>query len=276
LRDLDVEIFEGSITDLNLLRRTISNSDHIFHLAARGSVPRSIITPVQTFDVNALGTLNVLEVSKSFEIPITFSSSSSVYGANQLLPKIEESWTLPISPYGASKLSAEALVLSYRESYSIPHRVFRFFNIFGPYQRPEHLYAAVIPKWLWKAIWGEPIILEGDGKQTRDFTFVNDVVNVLVESLNSDNDTELINLAFGVQISLNELIEVIRTFFPKLTVEKIASRKGDIKHSLNNPMRLKQNFPEVEPCNFVDAVKITLDWLKDNKSQILESPAVVD
>ncbi len=277
IANLEIELREGSITDIRFLSKALEDCEHIFHLAARGSVPRSISDPLKTFQVNSLGTLNVLEVSRSRGIPITFSSSSSVYGANKEIPKNENSWTSPLTPYGASKLSAESLVLSYSRSYGIPHKVFRFFNVFGPFQRPEHIYSAVIPKWLWLAMQNKPLVLEGDGTQSRDFTYVGDLVEVLIDSLKLDFwENEIVNLAFGVQISLNEVIEKIRKKFPNLKIDRLQPRSGDIKHSQNDPTTLLKLFPNIQQTDFGFALEETLAWLLSNKMEIENSPTLGD
>jgi len=172
--------------------------DAVVHLGARGSVPRSVAHPVATHEVNATGTLNVLEAARLENAYVVMSSSSSVFGANPLLPKIERTWTQPLSPYAASKLAGEGYMLGYQASYGMPTLVLRFFNVFGPWQRPDHDYAAVVPKWLWKAMTGQAIEVHGDGTQTRDFTYVDSVVDVLVDALERRVSLDSpVNLAFG-------------------------------------------------------------------------------
>jgi UDP-glucose 4-epimerase len=273
----EIELREGSITDFIFLSKALADCEHIFHLAARGSVPRSLIDPQRTFQVNSLGTLNVLEASKPLGIPITFSSSSSVYGSNKEIPKNEFSWTSPLTPYGASKLAAESLVLSYSRSYGIPHKVFRFFNVFGPNQRPEHVYSAVIPKWLWLAMNNKLLVVEGDGTQSRDFTYVSDVVQILVDSLSTKiEDDMLVNLAFGVEITLRDVLDQIRQTFPNLQIQYSLPRSGDIKHSRNDPARLSRIFPDFKQTEFSLAISETLNWLADNKKEIENSPSLGD
>ena len=146
-----------SITDSKALKNALKDCKTIFHLAARGSVPRSIKNPIATHDVNATGTLNVLEVARESGAHVVFSSSSSVYGRNMQLPKDESMWLGPMTPYAASKLAGEGYVQSYASAYNVPTTLLRFFNVFGPRQRPDHEYAAVLPKWIWLAMQGNPI-----------------------------------------------------------------------------------------------------------------------
>jgi len=181
----DAELIKASILDLEKLHKASKNSDVIVHLGARGSVPRSIKDPVATHNVNSTGTLNVLEAARANESHYIFSSSSSVYGSNKALPKNENMVLRPLTPYAASKMTGEALSLSYSNSFALSVSTFRFFNIFGPWQRPDHEYAAVIPKWISKCLAGDEIEIFGDGEQTRDFTYVTTVVQVIVNCISN-------------------------------------------------------------------------------------------
>ena len=149
--------------------------------------------------MNTTGTINVLEAARRSGGPhVIVASSSSVYGANQALPKREDMVTLPVSPYAASKLAAEAYALSYRRSFNLPVVAFRFFNVFGPLQPADHAYAAVVPSFVSRALRGEPFQIHGDGLQTRDFTYVGNVAEVLADCIRRDlSNPEPINLAFG-------------------------------------------------------------------------------
>ena len=277
LDTLDVQVHSSSILNISTLENVLAKVDHIFHLAARGSVPRSLADPKGSIEINSFGTYQVLELARKLGIAITFSSSSSVYGRNLDSPKNETSWTSPLSPYAASKLSAEALVLSFGSSYSMPNKVFRFFNVFGPLQRPNHIYSAVIPKWIWSLMNGEPILLEGDGEQSRDFTFVGDVVKVLTQSLEkTDHSNQVVNLAFGNGLSLNEILQFLHQNYGETEVIKTKARIGDIKHSLNNPQVLKSLYPEISPTSFEEAIKTTINWLEENKVKIRNQPLTGD
>ena len=274
---LDCHISAISLVDLQKVRSTLRGIEYIFHLGARGSVPRSIKNPVATIDVNVVGTLNVLESARSTGATVAFSSSSSVYGSNLKLPKNEKMWMGPLTPYAASKLSGEALVQSYASSYGIPAITYRFFNIFGPWQRPDHDYAAVIPKWIWKLIHGQRIEVLGDGLQSRDFTFIDTVVDVLVQGMNRKiNHPQPVNLAFGSRISLNECIEVLRTLFPDLAVVHLPERVGDVRNSQNDPTLIKSLFPTVNPVEFSVGIEQTYRWFTEFGLKIAKGPRVVD
>jgi len=252
-----------SLVNFAGLSDALSDAEVIFHLGARGSVPRSIKNPVATHDVNATGTLNVLEVARKSGAHVFFSSSSSVYGRNTVLPKDESMWLGPMTPYAASKMAAEGYMQAYASSYNVPITLLRFFNVFGPRQRPDHEYAAVLPKWIWNAMQGKPIDVYGDGTQTRDFTYVKTVVDVCLDAMDRKVTNEgAINIAFGNRISLLETIEKLRAHFPDLQVNFTAERSGDVKESQNNPILVKQLFPNVVPEAFDVALGDTINWLK--------------
>jgi len=261
-----VELVTNSIESLEALQYALTGSDLVIHLAARGSVQRSVTHPLPTHGVNATGTLNVLEAARQVGASVIFSSSSSVYGANSELPKTETMWISPLSPYAASKLAGEGYCAAYAESYGVPTTVFRFFNIFGPWQRPDHDYAAVIPRWIWAALNDQPILLDGDGTQTRDFTYVDDVIETIVSAVDSGlNHPQPINLAFGNRVSLLEVIaELERIVGRKLRVETRPRRAADVPHSQNEPTLLKSVFPEIEPVPFAQALEQTVEWMRTN------------
>lgn len=267
LAELDVEIQRGSLVDVDAVARAAGGADAIVHLGARGSVPRSLEHPVATHEVNATGTLNVLEAARRHGAHVVMSSSSSVYGANPMLPKVERTWTQPLSPYAASKLAGEGYMLGYQASYGLPTLVFRFFNVFGPWQRPDHDYAAVVPKWLWRAMTGQVIEVHGDGTQTRDFTYVDSVVDVLMGSLNGRVTLDTpVNLAFGRRHSLLDLLERIEALLgTPLKVEFLPPRVGDVRNSENDPELLRSVFPCVEPVDLDPALEMTTAWLSERR-----------
>ncbi len=242
--------------------------DYCVHLGALGSVPRSIETPRASFEANAIATLNVLESVKKRSIPIIFSSSSSVYGKNPKLPKIEKDWLSPISPYAASKLASESMTLAFRESYGISTLVYRLFNVYGPRQNPNSLYAAVIPKWIFAAFQGEPLIVYGDGEQKRDFTFVDDVVQILSSSIREEHDADYpINLAFGNPVTLNEILRVFKSYFGETKVEYREIRKGDIRNSESNPKTLTDlHRNQIKKTPLEVGLVSTFDWFKKQYS----------
>jgi UDP-glucose 4-epimerase len=266
-----------SVTDLKALTTAVKDCETIFHLAARGSVPRSLKNPVATHEVNATGSLNVLEVARATGAHVVFSSSSSVYGRNMQLPKDESMWLGPMTPYAASKLAAEGYVQAYASAYGVPTTLLRFFNVFGPRQRPDHEYAAVLPKWIWLAMQGKPIDVYGDGTASRDFTYVETVLDIAITAMKEKVVTEgAVNLAYGNRIFLNDTIEMLKKHFPDLQVNYRENRLGDVKESQNAPGLLKSLFPTIKPKPFEEALAETVVWLKEFGQSVANGPKTLD
>ena len=271
------EFHQISISDPKALNSALKNCETIFHLAARGSVPRSIKNPLATHEVNATGTLNILEAARASGAHVIFSSSSSVYGRNMQLPKDELMWLGPMTPYAASKLAAESYIQAYSATYNIPTTLLRFFNVFGPRQRPDHQYAAVLPKWIWLAMQGEPVDVYGDGSASRDFTYVDTVLDIAILAMKEKVLTEgAMNLAYGNRISLSDTIEMLKSHFPNLQVNYKSERPGDVKESQNDPGLLKTLFPSIVPKQFEVALSETVQWLKEFGQSVANGPATVD
>lgn len=263
LDGLPVEVIDGSIEDPDLVLRACDGVTAVAHLAARGSVPRSVREPLATHAVNDTGTVNVLLGAREAGAQVLFASSSSVYGVNAELPKREEMWTQPMSPYGASKLAAESYAMSFRQVYDLPVLCLRFFNVYGPWQRPDHDYAAVIPRFAWRAVRGEPLTVFGDGEQTRDFTHVDSVVAVLVDAIRRGLSWERpVNLAFGDCVSVNDVVAELRRQVGPVTVEYLDPRPGDIPHSRNDPALLHRLFPDARAVPFDEGLASTLVWIR--------------
>lgn len=271
------EFHNISISDIDGLKRALNGCKTIFHLGARGSVPRSIKNPVATHLVNSTGTLNVLELARENGAHVIFSSSSSVYGRNLELPKNESMWLGPMTPYAASKLAGESYVQAYSSTYHLPVTLLRFFNVFGPRQRPDHEYAAVLPKWIWLAMKEKPIEIYGDGATSRDFTYIDTVLDVAVSAMQNRILSEgAINVAFGNRIELNDVVKLMRLRFPNLEVIQRASRPGDVKESQNSPELVKSLFPMVEPKPFTEAFNETINWLQEHGKTIANGPVSRD
>ena len=216
---------------------------------------------MEVFNSNVIGTLNVLEFARQFRTPILMTSSSSVYGSNTVIPKTEFDWLNPISPYAASKLSCEALFSAWAHSYNLNLIVLRLFNVFGPRQKKDGPYSAVIPKWCNCIINKKPIEIFGDGNQMRDFTFVGDVVSVILECLKNKIDFQLpINLAYGNEISLNELARLFKKINPTTEISYSEKRNGDITNSVSSGIKIRELFPNIYPTAFDEALEKTLDW----------------
>jgi UDP-glucose 4-epimerase len=263
LADSGAALVEGSILDQALLRELVADADAVLHLAARPSVPRSLADPVTTHEINATGTLNVLEACRIRAGHLVVASSSSVYGAAAELPKHEELAARPLSPYAASKLATEAYALAYGAAFGIPVQVFRFFNVYGPLQSPDHAYAAVVPAFVSAALHDRPLTIYGDGTQTRDFTYVGTVAQVLAEAvaMGVTSDTP-VNLAFGSRVSLLDLVERLSLILGcPLAVEHRPARPGDVRDSQASIDRLRRLFPTIRPVDLEDGLRATVRWL---------------
>jgi UDP-glucose 4-epimerase len=266
-----------SVTNSKDLNWALGDCQTIFHFAARGSVPRSIKNPVATHDVNATGTLNVLEIARDTGAHVIFSSSSSVYGRNMQLPKDESMWLGPMTPYAASKLAAEGYVQAYAAAYEVPTTLLRFFNVFGPRQRPDHEYAAVIPKWIWLAMQGKPIDVYGDGTASRDFTYVETVLDIAMTAMKERvTSPGAVNLAYGNRIFLNDTVTLLKDHFPDLQVNYKENRLGDVKESQNAPNLLNNLFPQVRPRPFEEVFTETVNWLKEFGQSVANGPVTTD
>ena len=265
LDGLDVRLVVGSILDPATLDRAFLDADAVVHLAARPSVPRSLADPVATHEVNATGTVQVLEAARrAGHLHVVAAGSSSVYGANPIIPKNEDLAPRPLSPYAASKLSAEASLLAYQHSFGVPVLAFRFFNVFGPLQPAGHAYAAVVPTFIDHALAGRPLTIHGDGKQTRDFTFVSSVTTVLVQAVvRRVTSPDPINLAFGTRLNLLEVVSLLEAELGHvLDGEHDPPRPSDVRDSQADSARLLALFPDIEPVPFVDGLRATIAWFE--------------
>lgn len=266
LDGLDVTFVEGTVTDPEALDRAFAGADSVIHLAALGSVPRSIADPVTSHAANATGTLLVLEAARRAGCGhVVAASSSSVYGLNPALPKSEREWVRPMSPYAVSKLATEQYVLAYQQSYGLETLAFRFFNVYGPKQRAGHVYAAVIPIFVDALLRGQSLPVNGDGTNSRDFTYVGTVCRVLLDAAERRvSHPEPVNLAFGTNTTLLQLVERIEAA-SGLTAEVVHRdpRPGDVRHSQADNAVLRSLFPEVEPVTLDTGLAETVAWFKE-------------
>jgi UDP-glucose 4-epimerase len=268
LNDLEITFIEGSILDEDLLAAAMEGVSSVVHLAARSSVPRSIADPMAAHRDNATGTALVLEAARAEgDVQVIVASSSSVYGANDILPKHEGLSARPVSPYAASKLATESYALAWGHSYEMPVLALRFFNVFGPLQPPLHTYAAVIPAFLSAALQNKPLTVYGDGRQCRDFTYIDTVVSVIVDAIQSNKSyLEPLNLAYGNKITLLEVISELEAILDRdLAVDFQPSRAGDIERSQADSSALRQVFPKVVPSNFSEGLRRTVQWFESSR-----------
>jgi UDP-glucose 4-epimerase len=211
LEGLDVGVVEGDLRSYERAHAAVRGMDVVFHLGALPSVPRSVQDPLTTSAVNVEGTLNVLLAARDENVRrVIFASSSSVYGANPVLPKTEEDQPLPISPYGVSKLSAEHYCRTFTTVYGLETVSIRLFNVFGPGQDPLSQYAAVVPRFISALASGNRPVVYGDGTQTRDFTYVEDVIEAFILAVEAPRAAgEIINVCAGREMSLLALLEIL-------------------------------------------------------------------
>jgi UDP-glucose 4-epimerase len=235
LAGVDVEVIEGELRSYERVHNAVRGVEVVFHLGALGSVPRSVQDPLTSSAVNVEGTLNVLLAARDEGVRrVVYSSSSSVYGTRRELPVTEEAPPDPLSPYGVAKLAAERYCVSFSRVYeSFETVVLRYFNVFGPRQSPLSQYAAVVPLFVTAVAAGRPVTIEGDGEQSRDFTFVANVVDATMRAAEADGISgRIFNVSAGEPATVNQLADAVGRILEK-PVERIfaPARTGDIRAS---------------------------------------------
>ncbi|MFC1915621.1 SDR family oxidoreductase [Chloroflexota bacterium] len=262
LKNDKVELVQGSVTDLSLLQKVFQGADYVFHQAAVPSVPRSIENPLASNEANITGTLNVLLAARDNGVnKVVYASSSSVYGDTPTLPKNEDMLPNPQSPYAVSKLTGEYYCQVFQEVYRLPTVCLRYFNVYGSRQDPNSQYAAVIPRFISLVSQGNPPIIFGDGEQTRDFTFIEDVVEANILAGESEI-TGTFNIGKGENISLNRLAELVTQLLGgNIKPVHEAPRPGDIRHSLASISRAR-NFGYIPKWGLEEGLRETIKgWL---------------
>jgi UDP-glucose 4-epimerase len=238
----DMELIEGDIRDVDAMNNAAQGVEAVFHLAAVPSVPRSVKEPRLTHEVNVDGTFNVFLAARDAGVSrIIFSSSSSIYGDTETLPKVEDMPPRPKSPYALQKLIGEQYARIFSETYGMSTICLRYFNIFGPRQDPESEYAAVIPRFITNMINDRPPVIYGDGTQTRDFTYISNAVSANLLAAEKDSFAgEVVNISTGVRLDLNSLVkmvgEIVHREYDPVYKE---TRPGDVKHSMGEIKRAR-------------------------------------
>ncbi len=263
-------LLRGDIRDSKYLKKELKDIDIIFHEAALSSVNRSVEDPLSTNEVNVTGTLNLLTIARDLEVErFVFASSSSVYGETETLPKLEDMVLDPISPYGVSKLAAEKYVSSFYKIYGLKTVSLRYFNVFGPHQI-DSPYSGVISIFISSALKNQNPIIFGDGTQTRDFTFVQDVVlGNLLAATNENAIGQVFNLATGKRISLLDLTDQILklTNRENLKIEFEPPRIGDVLHSLSSINRAEKYLGYTPHYDLKTGLKETIKWFQESGSE---------
>ena len=260
-----IEFVRGDAGDPQLLETTLRGVDHVIHQAALPSVPRSIENPLASHQANINSTLRLLLAARDTGVKrVVFASSSSVYGDTPTLPKHEEMPTSPLSPYAVTKLASEDYCRVFTHVYNLPTVSLRYFNVFGPRQDPTSQYAAVIPAFIASMLAGERPTIYGDGLQTRDFTYVGNVVQANLLACESEQAVgHSINIACGERISLLDLVKAINTQL-RTQIEPIHEppRPGDIKHSLADISRARDLLGFYPQIDFAEGLKRTIEAMK--------------
>jgi UDP-glucose 4-epimerase len=265
LDGLGAELVVGSVSDESAVRSAVDGVDAVVHLAAVPSVARSLLDPLTSHHANATGTLVLLEAVRAAGNPhVIVASSSSVYGNTPELPKHEGMRPRPRSPYAVSKLATEAYPLAYQECFGTPALALRFFNVYGPGQSADHAYAAVIPKMVAAALRDEPFRIEGDGRQTRDFTHVSSVCEAIGRAITEVvASPEPVNLAFGTRTSILELVDLAGGVLGQpVAVEHVDPRPGDVRDSQASTESLSRLIPGIVPVDLEVGLGTVVDWMR--------------
>lgn len=252
------------IRDLEQIAKLSNGVEYVFHQAAVPSVPQSIEDPITTTDINCTGTATVLEAARMTDVDtVVIASSSAVYGSNQELPKVETMRPNPESPYALSKYYAEQLAIQYSNFYDIDTVALRYFNVFGPRQDPEGDYAAVIPKFIRLILRDESPIIYGDGEQSRDFVYIDDVVKANILAAETNATSAVVNVARGQKITINELVKRLNNVFGK-DVQPIYEdpRPGDVKHSVADLGLARETLGYEPDVGIEEGLERTVEWFK--------------
>jgi len=262
-----ISILEADIRNLEAIRPCFLKVDHVIHLAALASVPRSIADPITSNEVNVSGTLNVLVAARDAGVKrVVFSASSSAYGDNTTLPRAESLEPRPVSPYAVTKLAGEYYCQNFTRIYALETVALRYFNIFGPRQNPDSPYTGVLSKFIAAYLRGDTPVIYGDGEQSRDFTFVENAVDATLRACAAPGAAgRVINVGMGERHSLNETIRLLNAMFGR----KVAPRHeehlpGDVRHS-HADIGLAREILGYEPkVSFEEGLKRTIEWYRSN------------
>jgi nucleoside-diphosphate-sugar epimerase len=263
----DVEVVEGDLRDPAALARAVRGCDVVYQQAALRSVPRSIDDPRANNDVNVTGILNLLIAAKEAGVRrVVYASSSSVYGDDPTLPKVEDQTPRPISPYAATKIMGEYYCRIYSQLYGLETTSLRYFNVFGPRQDPESRYAAVVPRFITAALADEPLEIHGDGLQSRDFTYIDNVVAANLLAGEAPGAVgEAFNIACGARFSLLDTVEAIeKGLGHKVKRQHVESRAGDVKHTLADIGKARRLLGYEPKVAFAEGMARTVAWFREH------------
>jgi UDP-glucose 4-epimerase len=263
-----LEILEGDIRDLLTCKKAVLGVEYIFHQAALPSVQRSVEDPETSNAVNVGGTLNILLAAKEEGVKrVIYASSSSIYGDTPTLPKHEKMPPYPLSPYALQKYIGEQYCRLFYQLYGLDSVSLRYFNIFGPKQDPNSVYSAVIPRFIDALLHDRSPIIFGDGEQSRDFTFIENVVQANLLAMSAEHlHGEAMNIACGKRISLNQLLKILKQILgSKLSSVYQEPRQGDVRHSLADIDKSKKMISYMPKVGTEEGLKKTVDFFKRQK-----------
>lgn len=259
-----IKFFKRSITERDFVFEVMKGADYVFNLAALVSVPESVEKPEETFDININGLRNLLDAAREHGIKkIVHTSSAAIYGDDPRMPKVELMEAKPISPYGATKYGGEVLCNDYLNKYGVQTISLRYFNVYGPKQNPFGAYTSVIPIFSLKALKKEPMVIYGDGEQTRDFVYVKDVVAANVLAAETAGVNGVFNVANGQTISINELAHKINAITGAgCEIIYQPPRAGDIKHSSASVEKAKKELNFTGKNDLDEGLAVTIDYYR--------------
>jgi len=258
-----IDMMEGDIRDLPTCQKAMKDIDYVFHEAALASVQRSVEDPLTSHSVNVEGTLNILLAAREEGVKrLIYASSSSVYGDTPTLPKREEMPVNPLSPYALQKYIGEQYGRLFFELYGLETVSLRYFNIFGPKQDPNSIYSAVIPRFIDALVTGRSPVVFGDGEQSRDFTYIDNVVQANLLAMSAEHlNGEAINIAYGRRVSLNQLLDVLKEILEsKISPIYQEPRAGDVRHSLADIQKGKEILHYEPQVGIEKGLKNTVDY----------------
>lgn len=265
----DFEFVEGDIADAEVIGRAVKGIDFIFHEAALPSVPRSVANPVETHDACVNGTFNLLNAAREANVKrVIYAASSSAYGDQQTLPKVETMAPEPLSPYAAAKLTGEYYCRVFAQVYGLETFSLRYFNVFGPRQNPSSQYSGVISRFIDAFMKGGSPVIYGDGEQSRDFTYIDNVVDANIRAMEATSGSgQVMNVANGERVSLLELVEVMKSVTGRtnVTIDFQPERTGDVKHSQADNSRAKEWIGYTKLVGLDEGIRRTIDWWKDSR-----------
>ncbi|MEW6096090.1 MAG: SDR family oxidoreductase [bacterium] len=261
-----IELIEGDFTNFDIVKKALKDVDYCLHQGALPSVERSVKDPLASNEVNITGTLNILIAARDLGVKrVIYASSSSVYGDTPILPKREDMNPFPLSPYAVTKLTAEQYCHLFYTIYGLQTVSLRYFNVFGPNQDPTSTYAAVIPKFITAMIAGKEPVIYGDGGQSRDFTFIDNVVEANIMATKSTAGLgETFNIACGQRVTINELAKFLAKIF-NVDIKPIHTdpRPGDVRHSLADISKAQSCLGYEPKIGFEEGLRLTVEWYKN-------------